>query len=135
MWFSPGTLVSSTNKTGRHDITEILLKVALIKHNNPTSVYLLTWFNFMTMTVPILKYTDHSYEMESVEIKPVNTMITFKVYEIKIDAEYRFNINKRHKYPKILLVFRRDQMLHVRTINVLLKSIYQVDNRVDTQIR
>ena len=29
MWFSPGTLVSSTNKTGRHNITEILLKVAL----------------------------------------------------------------------------------------------------------
>ena len=30
-WFSPGTLVSSNNKTDRHDIhvTEILLKVAL----------------------------------------------------------------------------------------------------------
>jgi hypothetical protein len=28
-WFSPGALVSSTNKTDRHDITEILLKVAL----------------------------------------------------------------------------------------------------------
>jgi hypothetical protein len=28
-WFSPGTLVSSTKKTDRHDITEILLKVAL----------------------------------------------------------------------------------------------------------
>jgi hypothetical protein len=28
-WFSLGTLVSSTNKTGRHDIAEILLKVAL----------------------------------------------------------------------------------------------------------
>jgi hypothetical protein len=28
-WFSPGSLVSSTNKTDRHDITEILLKVAL----------------------------------------------------------------------------------------------------------
>jgi hypothetical protein len=27
--FSPGPLVSSTNKTHRHDITEILLKVAL----------------------------------------------------------------------------------------------------------
>ena len=26
-WFSLGTLVSSTNKTDRHDITEILLKV------------------------------------------------------------------------------------------------------------
>jgi len=30
-WFSPGTPVSSTTKTGRHDIAEILLKVAL-KH-------------------------------------------------------------------------------------------------------
>ena len=28
-WFSPGTLVSSTNKTDHHDITEILLKVTL----------------------------------------------------------------------------------------------------------
>jgi len=29
LWFSPGTPVSSTNKADRHDITEILLKVAL----------------------------------------------------------------------------------------------------------
>ena len=28
-WFSPGPPVYSTNKTDRHDITEILLKVAL----------------------------------------------------------------------------------------------------------
>jgi hypothetical protein len=28
-WFSPGPLVSSTSTTDRHDITEILLKVAL----------------------------------------------------------------------------------------------------------
>ena len=28
-WFSPGTPVSSTNKTDHHDITEILLKVAI----------------------------------------------------------------------------------------------------------
>ena len=28
-WFSPGTLVSSTNKSDHHDIAEILLKVAL----------------------------------------------------------------------------------------------------------
>jgi hypothetical protein len=38
-WFSPGTPDSSTTKTGRHDIAEILLKVALntknqIKKNN-----------------------------------------------------------------------------------------------------
>ena len=28
-WFSPGTPASSTTNTGRHDIVEILLKVAL----------------------------------------------------------------------------------------------------------
>jgi hypothetical protein len=28
-WFSPGTQVSTTNKTDQHDIDEILLKVAL----------------------------------------------------------------------------------------------------------
>jgi hypothetical protein len=28
-WFSPGTPASSTTKTGRHDIAEILLKVVL----------------------------------------------------------------------------------------------------------
>jgi hypothetical protein len=32
-WFSPGTPASSTIKTGRHDIAEILLKVALNTKN------------------------------------------------------------------------------------------------------
>jgi len=32
-WFSPGTLASSTTKNGRHDIAEILLKVALNTNN------------------------------------------------------------------------------------------------------
>jgi hypothetical protein len=35
-WFSPGTLVSSTNKTYQHDITKILLKVPLNTINNKT---------------------------------------------------------------------------------------------------
>jgi len=33
--FSPGTPVSSTNKTDRHDIAEIRLKVALNTINQP----------------------------------------------------------------------------------------------------
>jgi hypothetical protein len=32
-WLSPGTLASSTTKTGRHDIAKILLKVALNTKN------------------------------------------------------------------------------------------------------
>ena len=42
-WFSPGTPVSSNNKTGRYDITEILLNVALntIKQTKPISYVLI----------------------------------------------------------------------------------------------
>jgi hypothetical protein len=38
-WFSSGTLASSTIKTGRHDIAEILLKVAL-KHQKSNQIFL-----------------------------------------------------------------------------------------------
>ena len=37
-WFSPGTPASSTTKTGRHDIAEILLKVALNIKNQIKSI-------------------------------------------------------------------------------------------------
>jgi hypothetical protein len=37
LWFSPGHLVSSINETDRHDITEILLKVALLDRKNVES--------------------------------------------------------------------------------------------------
>ena len=40
-WFSPGTPVSSTNKTDSHDITEILLKVAWTP--SPISPQLVMW--------------------------------------------------------------------------------------------
>ena len=33
-WFSPGTPSTSTTKTGRHDIAEILLKVGLLNTKN-----------------------------------------------------------------------------------------------------
>jgi hypothetical protein len=35
-WFSPSTPASSTTKIGRHDIAEILLKVALNTKNHHT---------------------------------------------------------------------------------------------------
>jgi hypothetical protein len=37
-WFSPGTVVSSINKTNRHDMAEILLKVALNTNTPPQSL-------------------------------------------------------------------------------------------------
>jgi hypothetical protein len=50
-WFSLGTLVSSTNKTDCHDITEILLKVALntltlVGLNFPPFTFLMDIENF-----------------------------------------------------------------------------------------
>jgi hypothetical protein len=39
-WFSPGTPASSTTKTGRHDIAEILLKVALNTKNSNSKMLL-----------------------------------------------------------------------------------------------
>jgi hypothetical protein len=39
-WFCPGTPASSTTKTGRHDIAEMLLKVALSTKNQSNVVCL-----------------------------------------------------------------------------------------------
>ena len=59
LWFSPGTLVSSTNKTDRHDIAEILLKVSLntIKPNQTNqliyssliSIFFSYWWTFSAL--------------------------------------------------------------------------------------
>jgi hypothetical protein len=39
-WFSPGTLASSTTKTGCHDIAEILLKMSLNTINQQIKIIL-----------------------------------------------------------------------------------------------
>jgi hypothetical protein len=44
-WFSPGTPVSSTNKTVSHNITDILLKVALSTIKPNQSINLAKWFS------------------------------------------------------------------------------------------
>jgi hypothetical protein len=49
-WFSPGTPASSTTKTGRHDIAEILLKVALSTINQ------IKFSDSMSFLITILAY-------------------------------------------------------------------------------
>jgi hypothetical protein len=46
-WFSLGTTVSSTNKTDRHYITEILLKVALNTIKQTKQTYKLHWSKYV----------------------------------------------------------------------------------------
>jgi hypothetical protein len=51
-WLSPGTPASSTTKTGRHDIAEILLKVALStkKSINQSFSFYATFNNISVMS-------------------------------------------------------------------------------------
>jgi hypothetical protein len=45
LWFSPGTLDSSTNKTDSQDITDILLKVVLnIMNHKPQTLLMIIYF-------------------------------------------------------------------------------------------
>ena len=52
-WFSQGTPASSTTKTGRHDIAEILLKVALKHQNQIKSIYCLFFTDIFSCIWPI----------------------------------------------------------------------------------
>jgi hypothetical protein len=66
-WFSPGTPVSSTNKTDSHDITEILLKVALniINHYCSNQMKNKKYYN----KVPIMYYSEKTTDLLQVTNK------------------------------------------------------------------
>ena len=51
VWFSPGTPVSSTNKSDRHDTTEIVSKVALSTINQTKP---LQWLIYFVLSVQFL---------------------------------------------------------------------------------
>jgi hypothetical protein len=66
-WFSPGTPVSSTNKTDRHDIAEILLKVTL-NTITLTHTHSNLWFrksNIILTSSPELKPNAGQIEIKS----------------------------------------------------------------------
>ena len=54
-WFSAGTPASSTNKNDRHDVTEMLLKMALNTVTLTHKVYMIDWL--------ILKVMDKFFEI------------------------------------------------------------------------
>ena len=53
-WFSPGTPIFSTNKTDRHDIAEILLKVALNTITLTLNLFSSSYGNFVCTFVSTL---------------------------------------------------------------------------------
>ena len=65
-WFSSGTLISSTNKTDCHNITEIMLKVAL----NTITLTLILNFIFLFLWKKILVVV--KVESLAIQLFPVN---------------------------------------------------------------
>ena len=61
-WFSPGTPASSTTKTGRHDIDEILLKVALNTINQIKTNQMKTLFLLENLEVQLQKLNSEFYD-------------------------------------------------------------------------
>jgi hypothetical protein len=58
-WFSPGTPASSTTKTGRHDIAEILLKVAFLANGKYFLTRIYIWGDLALLSV--LKTAETKY--------------------------------------------------------------------------
>jgi hypothetical protein len=66
--FSHGTPTSSTTKTGRYDIAEVLLKVALnIKNKNSNLTY-------CDMYLPL-------YVLGKLDLQQVSTSVSYLIYE------------------------------------------------------
>ena len=76
LWFSPGTIVSSTNKTHRHDMTEILLKMALITtllipQFNNEKMLLSTCIQFPFLTISSYSFTFYWKQSKQIRFIPI----------------------------------------------------------------
>ena len=91
-WFSPYTPVSSTNKTDRHDITEILLKV--------TS-------NIITLTLTpniVLMYIHIYHNVTNFKIwKGQKNYFAFYIFEMMIKLPWHLHITLYHIFKSLHL--------------------------------
>ena len=110
-WFSPGTPVSSTNKTDRHDIANILLKVALstinqtCSHKNSVYIYLALewtfyfmkncikscWYLFLHHTNPCLAVLENLLVLEVVASDSYGHILVFLILKTNMSFEGIFD--------------------------------------------
>jgi hypothetical protein len=74
LWFSPGTPASSTIKTGRHDIAEILLKVVLDTKDQSIDLSLPYLFHY-TSPLHDQPCSDDMYSIEDYAINDLKKII------------------------------------------------------------
>jgi hypothetical protein len=90
-WFSPGTPAFSTTKTGRHDIAEILLKVALNTINlNQSIKKLVILYNFAKVSLTNIYLCCIS--------KTKHYKVVFKTLNTKSVTNYCTNIKLNYIY-------------------------------------
>jgi hypothetical protein len=97
-WFSPGPLVSSTNKTDRHVITEILLKVVLntIKQTNKqTSLHM--YYHLFVVIERITVMPQKSWQLWWLSI------LLWKPFQSSLVVFLTILIVRNFKVSKILL--------------------------------
>ena len=92
-WFSPGTLVSSNNKTDRHNIIEILLKVAL-----NTKTLTPKWGDMSTKT---LLFTSVMYYIKS--SKEILVILLISSFKLRKRAYFVLFITTRITWPVYML--------------------------------
>ena len=83
-WFSPGTPVSSTNKTDSHDIAEILLKVVL-NTINQTSNHLIRMESSLLKSVSVIWLAGKQFGCANQNVLKMNHesfVITGKYFEV-----------------------------------------------------
>jgi hypothetical protein len=90
-WFSPGILVSSTNKTDRHDIAEILLKVAL---NTINKIQTFTYNNLDKNHFDVLILVELQKQfilcLDLVEIMHIKSMFKFSSNVHLLKLRFKF---------------------------------------------
>ena len=125
-WFSPGTPGSSTTKTGRHDIAEILLKVALnTKNQNQIYLFKINVANITERCKRQLKYSSH-FTINKIDFR--NCVWFFACCIIKvwccvdIQCSYacqviKYKIHIIHSFPRFDKREREDNK-YIRWVNV-----------------
>ena len=86
-WIPQGTPLSSTNKTDSHDITEILLKVALNTINQPFCLWIRNlYFKFVLVVYEWKKIKIFSFLLnEELRLQATTQLYLFQITQIKLN--------------------------------------------------
>ena len=107
-WFSPGPPVTSTNKSDRHDINEILLKVALnsIKQTISSSIGLNWHWVFGVDYFTIIFYPYLNSVMGNIAIKEEDlTLLRKNVGNIYLNRDFHVvSVNTLHLHIYVIRI-------------------------------